>query len=183
VGVFDAFASPLMERYVVTDATVFRPSQPEIFSDPLTEMLRNGARVPLPRAIEAEVAALHGQHAEKPKAVSGWRATDIRPRAPFMTGAVPSPVYCRCIVIISAVIIGLVRGKSCVGCERSCGGKNSSRQRGSARLRPCGHGRFQHSGCGGGHNSRKIPIEQTRRDRQIMAATSRADAAVIAACR
>jgi len=49
VGVFDAFAFPLMERYVVTDATVFRLSQPEIFSDPLIEMLRNGARVPLPR--------------------------------------------------------------------------------------------------------------------------------------
>jgi hypothetical protein len=38
-----------MERYVVTDATVFRLCQPEIFSDPLTEMLRSGARVRLPR--------------------------------------------------------------------------------------------------------------------------------------
>jgi len=38
-----------MERYVVTDATVFRLSQPEFFFDPLIEMLRNGARVPLPR--------------------------------------------------------------------------------------------------------------------------------------
>ena len=59
-----------MERYVVTNATVFRLYQPEIFSDPLTEMLRNGDRVPLPRTIEAEVAALRSQHSGEPIAVS-----------------------------------------------------------------------------------------------------------------
>jgi hypothetical protein len=38
----------------VTDTNVFRLSQPRAFSDPLTEVLRNGARVLLAQAVEAE---------------------------------------------------------------------------------------------------------------------------------
>jgi hypothetical protein len=46
-----------MERYVVTNASDFRLCQPEIFSDPLTEMLRNGAHVPLPRRCADNIPA------------------------------------------------------------------------------------------------------------------------------
>jgi len=49
----------------VTDTNVFRLSQPRTFSDPLTEVLRNGARVLLAQAVEAEVAALLAGHADK----------------------------------------------------------------------------------------------------------------------
>jgi hypothetical protein len=41
----------------VTDGNVFQLSQPGTFSDPLTEVLRNGARALLSQAVEAEVAA------------------------------------------------------------------------------------------------------------------------------
>ena len=44
---------------------VFQFSQPGTFADPLTEVLRNGARALLARAVEAEVAALLGCHADK----------------------------------------------------------------------------------------------------------------------
>jgi hypothetical protein len=43
----------------------FQLSQPGTFVDPLTEVLRNGARALLPQAIEAEVAALLSLHADK----------------------------------------------------------------------------------------------------------------------
>jgi hypothetical protein len=41
----------------VTETSVFELTQPETFSDPLTEDLRNGARTLLGQAVEAEVAA------------------------------------------------------------------------------------------------------------------------------
>jgi len=41
----------------VTETNVFELTQPGTFSDPLTEVLRNGARTLLGQAIEAEVAA------------------------------------------------------------------------------------------------------------------------------
>jgi hypothetical protein len=41
----------------VTETNVFELTQPETFSDPLTEVLRNGARTLLGQAVEAEVAA------------------------------------------------------------------------------------------------------------------------------
>jgi putative transposase len=49
----------------VTDTNVFQLSQPGPFSDPLTEVLRSGARALLGQAVEAEVAALLGSHADK----------------------------------------------------------------------------------------------------------------------
>jgi transposase-like protein len=49
----------------VTETDVFRISQPETFADPLTEVLRNGARALLAQAVEAEVAALLSMHADK----------------------------------------------------------------------------------------------------------------------
>jgi putative transposase len=47
----------------VTDTNVLPLSQPGGFSDPLSEVLRNGARALLAQAIEAEVAALLSVHA------------------------------------------------------------------------------------------------------------------------
>jgi hypothetical protein len=50
----------------VTETNVFQLSQPGTFADPLTEVLRNGARALLTHAVEAEVAALLSCHADKP---------------------------------------------------------------------------------------------------------------------
>jgi hypothetical protein len=49
----------------VTNANVFRLCQPGTFADPLTEILRNGARALLAQAVEAEVAVLLASHADK----------------------------------------------------------------------------------------------------------------------
>jgi putative transposase len=49
----------------VTETNVFQLTQPEAFADPLTEVLRNGARTLLAQAVEAEVAALLASHADK----------------------------------------------------------------------------------------------------------------------
>jgi putative transposase len=49
----------------VTETNVFQLTQPGTFSDPLTEVLRNGARALLGQAVEAEVAALLSSHADK----------------------------------------------------------------------------------------------------------------------
>ena len=47
------------------ESNVFKLSQPGTFSDPLTEVLRSGARSLLAHAVEAEVAAFLGSHADK----------------------------------------------------------------------------------------------------------------------
>ena len=49
----------------MTETNVFELSQPGTFADPLTEVLRNGARALLVQAVEAEVAALLSVHADK----------------------------------------------------------------------------------------------------------------------
>jgi len=49
----------------VTETNVFQLSEPGSFADPLTEVLRNGARELLAHAVEAEVAALLESHADK----------------------------------------------------------------------------------------------------------------------
>ena len=54
----------------MTDSNVFQLSQPGTFSDPLTEVLRNGARALLAQAIEAEVAALLASHADDVQSLS-----------------------------------------------------------------------------------------------------------------
>ena len=48
----------------MSDDTVLKLSQPSTFSDPLTEVLRSGARSLLARAVEAEVAAFLDGHSE-----------------------------------------------------------------------------------------------------------------------
>jgi len=47
----------------MTDTNVLQFSQPGTFVDPLTEVLRNGARALLAQAVEAEVASLLDRHA------------------------------------------------------------------------------------------------------------------------
>ncbi len=49
----------------MTDTNVFQFSQPGTFADPLTEVLRNGARTLLAQAVEAEVATLLERHADE----------------------------------------------------------------------------------------------------------------------
>jgi hypothetical protein len=49
----------------VTETNVFQLSQPGTFADPLTEVLRNGARALLAQAVEVEVAGLLSKHADK----------------------------------------------------------------------------------------------------------------------
>ena len=48
----------------MTDDTVIKLMQPGSFDDPLTEVLRNGARALLAQAVEAEVAAFLGRHTD-----------------------------------------------------------------------------------------------------------------------
>jgi hypothetical protein len=54
---------------------LFCLAQPGTFADPLTEVLRNGARALLAQAVEAEVAALLSGHADKRTVANGWCAT------------------------------------------------------------------------------------------------------------
>jgi hypothetical protein len=49
----------------VTQDNVAKLIQPEAFSDPLTEVLREGARALLAQAVEAEVAAFQGNRAKE----------------------------------------------------------------------------------------------------------------------
>jgi transposase-like protein len=64
VGVFNASTSPPKERYAVTETNVFQLVQPGAFIDSLTEVLRDGARALLARAVEAEVAEVLAKYAE-----------------------------------------------------------------------------------------------------------------------
>src|SRR5690349_3808658 len=49
----------------MTDSNVFQLSQPGTLSDPLTEVLRSGARALLAKAVAAEVAGFLEGHADK----------------------------------------------------------------------------------------------------------------------
>ena len=80
----------------MTDTNVFQLSQPGTFADPLTEVLRNGARVLLAHAVEAEVAALLGRHADQ--LTDDGRQRLMRhgrlPEREIMTGIGPVAVRC-----------------------------------------------------------------------------------------
>jgi putative transposase len=67
----------------VTETNVFQLTQPGTFFDPLTEVLRNGARTLLGQAVEAEVAAWLSTHTDKltEMAAGDWGATGICPSA------------------------------------------------------------------------------------------------------
>src|SRR3979411_2653969 len=77
VGVLDASTSPPKERYAVSNDNVIQLIQPGIFDDQLTEVLRNGARALLAKAVEAEVADFLCQHAALKTRVGQHRA--VRP--------------------------------------------------------------------------------------------------------
>jgi putative transposase len=80
----------------VTDSNVFRLTQPGTFSDPLTEVLRNGARALLSQAVEAEVAALLNRHADQ--RTDDGRQRLVRhghlPEREIVTGIGPVAVRC-----------------------------------------------------------------------------------------
>jgi putative transposase len=63
VGVLDASTSPPKERYAVSKDNIIKLIQPGNVADQLTEILRNGARVLLAQAVEAEVADFLGKSA------------------------------------------------------------------------------------------------------------------------
>jgi putative transposase len=80
----------------VTDTNVFQLSQPGTFADPLTEVLRRGARALLAQAVEAEVAALLSCHADK--LTDDGRQRLVRhghlPEREIVTGIGPVAVRC-----------------------------------------------------------------------------------------
>jgi putative transposase len=80
----------------VTETSVFQLSQPGSFSDPLTEVLRNGARALLAQAVEAEVATLLSRYADE--STDDGRQRLVRhghlPEREIMTGIGPVAVRC-----------------------------------------------------------------------------------------
>jgi len=80
----------------MTDTNVFPLPHPGSFADPLTEVLRNGARALLAQTVEAEVAALLGNHAAQ--LTEDGRQRLVRhghlPERDIMTGIGPVPVRC-----------------------------------------------------------------------------------------
>jgi DDE superfamily endonuclease len=80
----------------VTQDNVIKLAQPGTFSDPLTEILRNGARALLAHAVEAEVAGFLGDHADK--LTADGRARLVRhghlPEREIVTGIGPVAVRC-----------------------------------------------------------------------------------------
>jgi putative transposase len=80
----------------VTETNVFQLCQPGTFADPLTDVLRNGARALLTQAVEAEVAALLGRHADN--LTNDGRQRLVRhghlPEREIMTGIGPVAVRC-----------------------------------------------------------------------------------------
>ena len=80
----------------MTDTNVFKLAQPGTFVDPLTEVLRNGARALLVQAVEGEVAAFLGQHVDLQ--TCDGRARLVRhghlPEREIMTGIGPVAVRC-----------------------------------------------------------------------------------------
>ena len=80
----------------MTETNVFQLSQPGSFIDPLTEVLRDGARALLAQAIEAEVATLLSKYADEP--TDDGRQRLVRhghlPEREIMTGIGPVAVRC-----------------------------------------------------------------------------------------
>jgi len=80
----------------MTDTNVLQFSRPGDFADPLTEVLRNGARALLAQAVEAEVAMLLERHADQ--VTDDGRRRVVRhghlPEREIMTGIGPVAVRC-----------------------------------------------------------------------------------------
>jgi putative transposase len=78
----------------VSQDNVVKLIQPGAFSDPLSEVLREGARALLAQAVEAEVAAFLGSHADKQTQDGRQRLVrhGHRPERRVVTGLGPVPV-------------------------------------------------------------------------------------------
>ena len=80
----------------MTETNVFQLSQPGTFADPLTDVLRNGARALLAHAVQAEAAAWLSAHADK--LTDDGRQRLVRhgylPEREIMTGIGAVPVRC-----------------------------------------------------------------------------------------
>ena len=80
----------------MTETNVFQLCQPGTFADPLTDVLRHGARALLTQAVEAEVAALLGRHADD--LTDDGRQRLVRhghlPERAIVTGIGPVAVRC-----------------------------------------------------------------------------------------
>ena len=61
MGVFDASTSPPKERYAVTQDNIIKLAQPGEIGDPLTEVLRQGARTLLAQQAAAEADRARAQ--------------------------------------------------------------------------------------------------------------------------
>src|SRR3954471_15903193 len=93
VGVFETSTSPPKERHAMIQDNVVKLIQPAEFSDPLTEVLREGARALLAQAVEAEVTAFLSRHADKHTEDGRQRLVrGHRPERAIMTGLGPVPV-------------------------------------------------------------------------------------------
>src|ERR1700752_5461289 len=94
VGVIDASTSPPKERYAVSKDNIIELIQPGNVEDQLTEILRNGARVLLAQAVEAEVADFVGKHADLKTADGHQRVVrhGHLPEREVMTGIGPVAV-------------------------------------------------------------------------------------------
>jgi putative transposase len=94
VGLLDDLTSPPKERYAVPNDNVTKLVQPGSFEDPLTEVLRAGARTLLTQAVETEVAELLAKHADL--RTEDGRARIVRhghlPEREVMTGIGPVAV-------------------------------------------------------------------------------------------
>ena len=88
--------------------------QPAEFSDPLTEVLREGARALLAQAVEAEVAAFLSGHAYRQTEDGRQRLVrhGHRPERKIITGLGPVPVRVLCVRHGFATALGLVRAVS-----------------------------------------------------------------------
>ena len=85
MGVLDASTSPPKERYAVSKDNVIKLIQPAVFDDQLTEVLRNGARALLARAVEAK--DFLDKHAEPRQGrIVASPATDCGPSCPQSCG-------------------------------------------------------------------------------------------------
>jgi putative transposase len=80
----------------MTDTNVLQFSQPGTFADPLTEVLRTGARALLAQAVEAEVASLLERYANE--VTDDGRRRLVRhghlPEREIVTGIGPVAVRC-----------------------------------------------------------------------------------------
>jgi putative transposase len=97
VGVLDASTPLPKERYAVSKDNIIQLIHPGNVEDQLIEILRNGARVLLAQAFEAEVADLLGKHTDFKTAEGHQRIVcdGHLPEREVMTGigpiAVPQP--------------------------------------------------------------------------------------------